>query len=235
MRALAESDGNSGGSWTDLLVLPLPAFGHFWFLWAVLINTAVFTALHLIFRRFIPDIWFWAIFLAICPMARFTITLPQQYIPFFGQALNYSLAFTMGALIGRSPLREMVPSRAVALLGFLLFSLGLWVSVVFEMSVSVVVRGSLLALCLLLPLALLSADYGRSTLARGVAFLGTISLAIYVMHTMFSAAFRILLLKLGIDDSTTHLLVRVIAGILGPLAIYLFMRRIGILRAAGLA
>jgi fucose 4-O-acetylase-like acetyltransferase len=235
MRALAGSNANAGGSWQDLLVLPLPPIAHFWFLWALLINMAVFTLLRLVARRHVPDPWFWSGALAVSAVAHFTVTLPEQATPFLGHALNFSLAFTLGALIGSSPIREAVPSRSVAIVGLMLFSLGVWASAAFESSLSGVARGSVLSLFLLPSLVLLSTRYGRAGWARLVAFLGVISLAIYVMHTMFSAAFRIGLLQLGIDDLAVHLIVGVAVGLLGPLAAYLLARRTGTLRVAGLA
>lgn len=235
MRALAGSNANAGGSWEDILIFPLPPFAHFWFLWALMVNMAVFTVLRLVFRPFVPDLWFWAIAFAISAIAHFTVTLPEQVAPLFSHALNYSLSFIMGALIGTSPIRETVPSWSIAVLGIFLFSLGVWASVAFETTVSSVARGSILALLLLLPLVLVSTNYARSNWAQFVAFLGMISLTIYVMHTMFSAAFRILLLKVGIDNLTAHLVVGIAVGILGPLAAYLLVRRFRMLRAAGLA
>jgi peptidoglycan/LPS O-acetylase OafA/YrhL len=69
---------------------------------------------------------------------------------------------------------------------------------------------------------------------RAVAFLGTISLAIYVMHTMFSAAVRIGLIVFGIDNLAVHFVLGVVAGVLGPLLVYVVARRLGVLGAVGL-
>jgi peptidoglycan/LPS O-acetylase OafA/YrhL len=69
---------------------------------------------------------------------------------------------------------------------------------------------------------------------RAVAFLGTISLAIYVMHTMFSAAVRIGLIVFGIDNLAVHFVLGVVAGVLGPLLAYVVARRLGVLGAVGL-
>jgi hypothetical protein len=69
---------------------------------------------------------------------------------------------------------------------------------------------------------------------RAVAFFGTISLAIYVMHTMFSAAVRIGLIVFGIDNLAVHFVLGVVAGVLGPLLVYVVARRLGVLGAVGL-
>lgn len=235
MRALAGNHANSAGSWGDLLALPLPPVAHFWFLWALLLIMAGFAILRLMLRPFIPERSFWIIALIISAIAHFTISLPKDFTAPLGPALIYSLPFAIGAMIGASPIREAVPHRTTALIGTLVFAWGVWASVTLETTVLGVARGSMLALLLLLPMVSLSAGYGHAYWARFTAFLGMISLSIYVMHTMFSAASRILLLKLGIDDLTAHLVIGSAAGIFGPLAAYLLARSFGLLRAAGLA
>lgn len=61
-----------------------------------------------------------------------------------------------------------------------------------------------------------------------VGGLGVASLAIYVSHTIFSAAARIVLLKVGIVDVWVHLGVGTLVGLVFPVALYLVTRRAGI-------
>lgn len=235
MRALAGKSANVDGSWFDLLVFPLPPFAHFWFLWALLINTAIWTALRLIFLPYMSELYFWIAAVIVSIMFNFAAALPNQMIPIFGPAINYSFAFTIGALIMVSPARNIVPSRNLAFSGIITFAAGIWAIIFFEPNTYNVTIGTVLALTLIAPMILISKNYGDTMWGRTSAFLGTISMAIYVMHTMFSASFRILLLELGVDYLVVHLALGIMAGVCGPLIVYLFVRRLGALRITGLA
>lgn len=239
MRALAGSSANAGGAWEDLLVWPLPPFAHFWFLWALLLNMLAFGGLRLALSGWIAGVRFWALALAGSLAAHFLLPVPPALAPFIGEALAFGPVFTLGALIGASSLARQVPRWSTAALGAVLFAFGLWVGLQAAPGAGPpwagVLPGALLALCLLLPLAAVAARAGGTAWARGLAFLGVISLAIFVMHTMFSAALRILLLKLGVTDLALHLTLGTLVGVIGPLLAYLAARRMGLRRLAGLA
>ena len=51
---------------------------------------------------------------------------------------------------------------------------------------------------------------------------------------MFSAAVRIGLIVFGIDNLAVHFVLGVVAGVLGPLLVYVVARRLGVLGAVGL-
>jgi fucose 4-O-acetylase-like acetyltransferase len=235
MQALAGDASNAGTTWENVLVWPLPPFAHFWFLWALLLNMVVFAVLRLALRPTMSDLKFWSVAFAATGVANFIVSMPDALIPFLTPALNYSLAFAVGGLIGASSLIRTVPSWPVATLAAASFALCLWTWVYISPSLHYVMGGSFLALLLIVPLVTLSNRYGQSKWARFLVFLGMISLAIYVMHTMFSALIRIVLLKGGTDDLTLHLVLGISIGIIGPLLVYLGARRFGLLRIAGLA
>ena len=235
MRALAGDMSNAGGSWLDLLQAPLPPFAHFWFLWALLINMVLFAVLRLEMRSILPDILFWTVATFVSVAVSFTVNLPQQFAPWLGHALDYSFVFTVGGIIGSSQLVRAVPSLTIASLGSLLFVFFLWASISIELPINDVVGGLVLSLLLLLPLITLSTYLGRSAGGRALAFLGVISLAIYVMHIIFSAGIRIALINGGYFDLKLHLVSGIFAGILGPLLVYLMARRANMLRILGLA
>ena len=235
MRALAGSHSNSGGTWQDMLVWPLPPFQHLWFLWALLVITVVCALLRFALRPILSDLAFWACLLGASVIAFFTIDLSGRLSLLFTDALNYSMAFVIGALFAVSPVFRIVPAWPVAALGGLAFAAALWVGVFVGLPGFKVVSGSVISLCLLVPLISLSARFGQAGWLRGLAYLGMLSLPIYVMHTMFSGALRIGLVQAGITDLALHLFLGVAIGILGPLAAYRAARRLGWLRLVGLA
>ena len=69
--------------------------------------------------------------------------------------------------------------------------------------------------------------------ARWLAYLGRISMAIYLGHTIFSAAFRSLLLGLGVDQVWILLLVEVAVGLAGPAVLDWGARRLRMSRLLG--
>ena len=234
MRAVAGVHANTQVPWHALLTLPLPPVAHFWFLWALLLNVASFAVVRIFFRPLVSDVLFWAFAVFVSGAVNSVVHFSSSLAPWFGAALGYSVAFALGGLIGASQLREAVPSRGAAIVAALLFAFALWLAIHSKTAAWTIVIGCLLSLLLLLPLAWLSSKFGQSLVVRAVAFFGTISLAIYVMHTMFSAAVRIGLIVFGIDNLAVHFVLGVVAGVLGPLLVYVVARRLGVLGAVGL-
>ena len=103
------------------------------------------------------------------------------------------------------------------------------------MPVSTVLSGSIISLFLLLPLVTLSSQFEKKLLVQSLAFLGVVSLSIYVMHTMFSETIRILLIQTGTFNLAAHLFLGVSFGVIGPVLVYLWLRRVRLLRVVGLA
>ena len=72
-------------------------------------------------------------------------------------------------------------------------------------------------------------------MARLVAVIGTISMTIYVLHTMAGAGTRILLIKAGVADGwATHLALGVLAGVMLPAFAHQLMLRFQLLSPMGL-
>lgn len=236
MRAIAGENTNAVATWEDLLVLPLPPVAHFWFLWALLVNIATFTALRMIFNKIISDILFWPISFLVLTATYLTLSIPANLIPYIGQALSYSLAFTTGGLIGSLPIRSTAPSRDFSIIMLVLFIAILITSMQVNIPEHfIIMNGIILSIILIIPIQYASDRFRDLLLLKLFALLGITSLAIYVMHTIFSATLRILLLKLSVDDPVLQLVFGSAAGVLGPLAAYTFARRYGLLRVAGLA
>ncbi len=235
MRALAGGGANAGGSWQDLRVLPLPPVAHFWFLWALLLNIVAFALARRLLRPLLGEAGFWGFGLALAAVLPFVIRLPDAFAPWFGPALQYASVFALGGLIGVTPLVRFVPGWPLAMLGAVLFCVGLWASLSGEWPIGAMTTGALLSVLLMLPLMFLAARFRQGWLTGALGFLGVISLAIYVMHTMFSAALRIVLLRAGVEDIALHLVLGTGIGVVGPAMAYIVLRRFRLLKIAALA
>ena len=64
--------------------------------------------------------------------------------------------------------------------------------------------------------------------------LGSYSMAIFLAHTIFSAAVRIGLIQLGMTALAPQLILASLAGILGPILLVLLARRLRLQRLLGL-
>lgn len=67
-----------------------------------------------------------------------------------------------------------------------------------------------------------------------LALIGTASMAIYVMHTIFSAGLRIALLKFSMGSPIVSLIACTVVGIVAPLVIWAIAKRFGLLMWLGL-
>lgn len=233
-RSLAGDHANAGEGWQDLLILPLPPFAHFWFLWALLVITTVFAVLRFLLVPGVSEVWFWGLALTAVLLANALITVPDHLRLFLQASLIYSPAFAVGALIGSTWVVRAVPSWSYAVAGGLGFVVLLWVTLSFDLNIPGHLSGLVLSMLLILPFMTVSAQYAHLRGARFLAFLGMISLAIYVMHTIFSAGLRAVLISIGTEDLAVHLVLGTVIGIVGPLAVYLVFRRWRVLSYAGL-
>lgn len=91
------------------------------------------------------------------------------------------------------------------------------------------------AACLLLCYSIMSLE--EPLLSRkpftAIGGLGRASMAIYVSSTIFSAATRIVLVKAGITDIASQMIIETIVGLLFPAGLYIVAKRAKILGALG--
>jgi fucose 4-O-acetylase-like acetyltransferase len=70
--------------------------------------------------------------------------------------------------------------------------------------------------------------------SRWLALLGTASMAIYVLHTIFSAGVRMALYAVGFSNNLVALVLGTLIGIAGPLGVWAVARRYRLLPWLGL-
>ena len=227
-KLLAGQSANNPVTLADFPLIPLPPYEHLWFLWALLLAQMVVMGLFLLARPLMgPGAMRWslgAMALGLVLLIPF-VSVPSLY---FGAAVEHFPYFIAGiALGGIAHLRPQgwhVLIAAVAF-GALLF----WVTG----------GATLLAsLCLTVLACVLIAWLDPGTdqatpVVRLLRYLGLYSLAIFLAHTIFSAAFRIGMLKLGVDGLIPHLFVAVVVGLAGPIALVWVSRQLGVAKLLG--
>jgi fucose 4-O-acetylase-like acetyltransferase len=226
--------------WSDFPLFPLPPREEFWFFWALFLIQVVLTlCLRPVVRH--PSLrnagWLVAYGIALA----LAILTPgvAQLGPWIIGAYLYASYFILGVLLSRQLLgRGLQVPLILSLMGFAAFeALGLiWpVSTAGDLLIG---TGAALAVTLgvrsfeqigtLNPIRAVAGRLGW------LALLGTRSGVIYVVHVQFTAATRIVLMKLGITAIPVHLGLAVLAGLLGPLIVFEGLRRLRLAALFGL-
>lgn len=223
-KGLAGGLANKPFDWADFPILPLPPLEHFWFLWALFVIQLALLLVKPLLNTSGKLVHGWILlWLASVALYLFRPDMGDASV-WIGQAITYAPLFLLGA--AASGFRQYFPPVWTGVLALGAF----WgfVAVAFTLPDSnwawlVVGAGATLSLCLTV-MALERPVFARPAF-RWVARLGAASLAIYVAHTIFSAAARIALMKAGISELWVHMTVGTLAGLVLPLALYIVARR----------
>ena len=229
VKLLAGQAVNHPVTLADFPLIPLPPYEHLWFLWAMFLAQVVVMGLYLALRGVMAAQAFRLAF----GIAAVALVLLIPWIgvpsPTFGAAVAHFPFFIAGIALGG--VAHLRPPLWLASLSGVSFA----VLLVMETR-----GGAALAVALCLTVlawgVLARLDPGTeraSALVRWLRYLGLYSLAIFLAHTIFSAAFRIALLKVGIDNLPVHLIVATAVGLAGPIVLVWISRRLGVAKVLG--
>lgn len=230
LRLLAGQAANYPVTWVDFPLLPLPPYEHLWFLWALLIVQLVALPLCLLLKpRLGPQ--FLALAFATTAIA-LALSIPFVALPslYFGAAVEHSPYFLLGIAAARlAHLRPPTWLVGLAAIGL--------VSLIYQ---AVDIRFALIqSLALIAAIWIVFARIDTNEENSGptlsmLRHLGQASLAIFLTHTIFSAAWRIGLVSLGTQDLAVHLVGATVIGLAAPLGLLWVMRWAGVMRWSGL-
>jgi fucose 4-O-acetylase-like acetyltransferase len=202
---------------SDLLLIPYSPIEQFWFLYVLFIVVVLFGTIF----AFGLKPWF-------------TLALASAiYLTVFPESLSwnvlhmvrvYAIYVAIGTFFGVNYLRHLqyvdsVPLALVAIVGFS-FPLA-------DIALSEQKNDLLCAVSGTIGAAALSLLFSRLKSASFLGFLGTLSLVIFVGHTIASAAARTCLELLHITSPGIHILVGIGAGLFLPIALYRGFNMIG--------
>lgn len=218
--AAGEAANTEASGLQSLLFFPLPPREHFWFLWALFLqHLAVLALLRAVGRPLGAAIW---TALAVLLILGSSFTPVGLNAWTFG-ALTYAGAFLTGLALGPRGLPATVPLAVLALVAFAVLQ-----TASFSLPETLLTRQLLGVVLSLAVLAMVQAACARGSgpAFRLLAFLGISSLGIYLAHTIFSAGIRAVLSRFT-TDLTVHMIAGTLAGIIGPLILYVLIRRFG--------
>ena len=219
--AAGDAANTQVSGWQNLMFFPLPPRDHFWFLWALFLqHLAVLALIRAVGRPLGAKVW--------AALAALLI-LGSSFTPVglnawtFG-ALTYAGAFLTGLALGPAGL----PARGLATLAIAAAAFIGLQAASFQVPATLLTSQLLgIALSLaFLAIVRVACAQGTGPALRLLAFLGVSSMGIYLAHTIFSAGTRVVLSRLT-QDVSLHMVVGTLAGIIGPLVLYVVIRRIG--------
>lgn len=228
IQILLSSMTNNSLGWDALLRIPVDPPMQFWFLYALFVDALLYRALTGVLRP--PAAAGLCILLGLAsawlPNATWSVAKTAlHFLPFYAiGTLMLQVSSRSLASLARTP-SLLLAVACFALMGVTL-SLGLpspgTVAKVFLLE-----RG--LAPGLLGSLGIVLLGHGLPAASRRVlGDWGKVSLQIYVAHTLASAATRIALARLGIDDLSLHLLLGTVAGMALPILLDRTLRKLDI-------
>lgn len=219
VKLIAGQAQNDAMHLSDFPILPLPPVAHFWFLWALFLLQIGMDLL----LRALPLNWRIGQTRGLAGIAGVLAVLGIGVMPYAGPWLNAALIHLPYFLVGfalSGVVSWRVPAGLVAMSALVAGALiwaamsGAWGAV---HSLAIV-----LALCAALSgLAQWSGPLGVGRVFRA---LGEASLTIYLMHTIFSAAAREVLLALNVESIALHLIGGTAVGLLLPWLVYRGLR-----------
>ncbi|WP_425091786.1 acyltransferase family protein [Tropicimonas sp. S265A] len=236
LKASAGQATNTPVAWEEVARLPLPPVLHMWFLWALIVLSVVWILLKACANRFaVSDLKLALVLIAIGVFLRHGgVPLPPGWAPYCSGTLQNAAFFFLGIALAQSNMLRVpmgIPGVALALSLSIPLCWQVWSDLSFLSSIILIIL--LWSLCIsaktvapyLAPLFL-----GQALLTFGKA-----SLAIFVAHTVFSAAMRIVLMGFGIESAALHMILGLGIGIAGPIVLLLAAYRAGVARKLGLA
>jgi fucose 4-O-acetylase-like acetyltransferase len=215
--AVSDAANSPLNSIQEVLIFPFPPKDIYWFLWALFLIQTYFS----IFVIWFPKRSAITAGAAACAAAYLLVPL-GSWSQWLSPALNFAVFFAIGILLPKS-----APTQLRDLgLGVSLFIVAQLVILFFPQPVT-------LAYFAIQILGTLGAFYALGWVAaKGpsdlLISLGSISLAVYAMHTIATSSTRGVLARIGVENLALHTALGTVAGIALPALAFAAMNRLGV-------
>jgi fucose 4-O-acetylase-like acetyltransferase len=213
-------------------IVPFPPRGEFWFLWSLFLVQIILMAAILPWMSRPTQVMSLMMAGLLSLLVYFEHPFSGDAAPWLFGAIAYAPFFIAGCLladIGAYRITKPTVAAALAALGAAVLA-SLWLP---GTDLSRILLGMIATLGIVV-LFVAAADRSQDApLLRFLGFLGMASMAIFVAHVELTAGTRIGLLKLGVHNLTMHLIAGCIAGVGGPLMLYMIAKRWRLMRVLG--
>lgn len=230
LKLMGGASVNAPVSLADMPVIPLPPYEHLWFLWALFLCQSLVIVLYAALLHRLPrqalEYGAGGIALGMAISASYVAVLSLIWGPMVAH-LPY---FLLGIGFGRIHMERS--AGYVSALGAVAFGT-LMYTVVAGIAPAAGTFSSL-ALLICFWIAWSGVDRGgRARALSALRYLGNASMVIYLTHTVFSAALRIVLVKVGVDEVTIILFATTIVGLVASLAVLWVARKMRAVKLLG--
>ena len=219
---------------TDLLKIPYHPFGHYWFLYALMLMHAAALMLRNRLNMLYIGSAAAALGALIFPEQLSNIVLRTAlHLPFFCAGL--ALALRALPLVSPKPYRFLILAVFAAVFvisGWAAYPGSDWALHAGEGVMMPIAFPITMAAGVALTLGL-SQALAETRLSASLAWLGRQSMVIFLTHTLFTFGVRSVLKKAGIDDVAANVILGTVFGVVGPLAFYALFARMGLDSWAG--
>lgn len=234
IKVLSGNLSNTPIDWADIPLLPIPGILHLWFLWdLLLLSFAAYPLKYAVHSRSGNTAFYtlWTVMFAA------SIILQNGFVPmswqyWAGTSLYNAPFFLLGVLMGHRQAFEASLSRRWLILA------GAGVVAATGLHSATFENGALPLQLAVIVCILTLFQAGHTHLSQPVrsslSYMGAVSMAIYLMHTIFSASLRAALVAAHITDPTAHIVAGTLIGIMGPIIALSVAQRLRLARITGL-
>lgn len=199
---------NNPSALSDILKLPYRPVAQYWFLFALFWLFVIWTLLSKFFPNYIITVLTFAVFI-ICKVL-------QVDLLFLDSSFNCALAFGLGTSLKSLDIKKL-PAVIRALVIPVHIAAACCV-IYYDIYEKLFVDDALTLLGIFSSVCFISLLGDIKPVPNFLQLICRDSFPIYLLHTFFTAAVRILLLKLGVANYTVHVIAGMAAGLIFPIA-----------------
>lgn len=203
------SSTNHNNSINDIIWIWKTPVAQYWFLYTLFILFAIWAVLSKILKN-----WQITILLVIIYYICFFSSIS---LPFLERGLPYALCFGIGTSLDNLKIKEINNAKKIGLivLHVLLVNAFIFTNITGKPFIDDIEE----VLGIMASIALISLAIERINVKKILMFINRYSLPIYLLHTIFTAGIRTVLMKIGIGNYVVNVVVGIILGIFAPICI----------------
>ena len=231
-KVCAGSLANDALEWNDLFFSPLPPKWHFWFLWSLFLIELAALGLKAVLVTPQARTVVWLMALGVLVGLYFVPIGADAWVPLVTGAVHNAPFFALGVIISRVglPFRGLL-AVTVAVMTFIFME---WLALKEPHSRAVTLLvGAAASISVCMLMSEVSRAFDASGIMSLIGYLGRLSIAIYLAHTIFSAGARIVLQQAGVTSIPLHILGALVFGLVGPLVLFRIAQRTGTVKLLG--
>lgn len=213
-------NSQAGGFIETMFTDPVPPF---WFLYTLFI---IFLIMPTAKSRKSAAVMFGISAVFLCAVIASLDFIPQSafYIQFVYKTALYLVWFVLGILLAEVPLEKIFSPFWI--ISFIAAGIAVYFSINAKMQNNYLVKYAIGILACFGVIGTIGWIFRKNVQSSLFRFLAKYSMSVFLMHTIFSAGIRSVLLKVGITNSALHIIAGLIASFILPIIAQIIMEKI---------